>query len=144
RTLALQPGFAEAHKDLGLMRMAQGRLKEASACFTEALRLVPELAENFTDTAATLLSVDPALREGVARAVAAWPGRLTIEQLLGVPGLAAIADDAMLLAVLKATTVRDVALERFLTSVRAAMLERIDERAGDDGALAFCCALARQ
>jgi SAM-dependent methyltransferase/tetratricopeptide (TPR) repeat protein len=146
RTLALQPDFAEAHKDLGLMRMAQGRLKDASECFAKSLRLVPELAENFADTAATLLSVNPALREGVARAAAAWPGRLTIEQLLGAPGLAAIADDAMLLAVLKATTVRDVALERFLTSVRAATLESIGERAGDpdDAALAFCCALARQ
>jgi SAM-dependent methyltransferase len=52
----------------------------------------------------------------------------------------------MLLAVLKGTTVRDVALERFLTAIRAAALQQAggepDDR--DDRALEFLCALARQ
>ena len=124
RALALAPDFAEAHKDLGLALMAQGRFKEASKSFARALQLVPELAENAADTVATLLAVNPALRDGVARAAAAWPDHLTIDQMLGAPGLAALADDAMLLAVLKGTTVRDVALERFLTSIRAAVLKQ--------------------
>ena len=120
QALALQPDFAEAHKDLGVMLMAQGRFKEASARFARALELVPELAENFADTAATLLKVNPALGEGVARAAAAWPKLVPANELLGAAGLAAIADDAMLLGVLKTTPVRDMALEWFLTSVRAA------------------------
>ena len=107
-------------------------------------RLVPELAENAADTVATLLAVNPALRDGVARAAAAWPDLLTIEQMLGAPGLAALADDAMLLAVLKGTTVRDVALERFLTSIRAAVLKQAGGQPDDDPALEFLCALARQ
>ena len=144
RTLALAPDFAEAHKDLGLTLMAQGRFKDASKSFARALRLVPELAENAADTVATLLAVNPALRDGVARAAAAWPDLLTIEQMLGASGLAALADDAMLLAVLKGTTVRDVALERFLTSIRAAVLKQAGGQPDDDTALEFLCALARQ
>ena len=144
RALALAPDFAEAHKDLGLTLMAQGRFKDASKSFARALQLVPELAENAADTVATLLSVNPALRDGVARAATAWPDLLTIEQMLGAPGLTALADDAMLLAVLKGTTVRDVALERFLTSIRAAVLRQADGQPDDEPALEFLCALARQ
>jgi SAM-dependent methyltransferase/Flp pilus assembly protein TadD len=144
RALALAPEFAEAHKDLGLTLMAQGRFKDASKSFARALRLVPELAENAAATVATLLSVNPALRDGVARAAAAWPDLLNIEQMLGAPGLAALADDAMLLAVLKGTTVRDVALERFLTSMRTAVLKQAGGQPDDDTALEFLCALARQ
>ena len=119
-----KPDFAEAHKDLGVMLMAQGRFKEASAHFARALELVPQLAENFGDTVSTLLRVNPALGEGVARAAAAWPKLASADELLGAAGWAAIADDPMLLGVLTTTPVRDLALERFLTSVRAAVLER--------------------
>src|SRR5204863_4202766 len=107
---------------------------------------VPELAENSTDTTATLFKVNPALGEGVARAATAWPRLIPPGQLFGAHGMAVIADDAMLLAVLETTSVRDLALERFLTSVRAAVLERVAEAPDDaDGrVLGFYCALARQ
>jgi 2-polyprenyl-3-methyl-5-hydroxy-6-metoxy-1,4-benzoquinol methylase/tetratricopeptide (TPR) repeat protein len=146
QALVRQPGFAEAHKDLGVMMMAQGRLKEASIRFARALELVPELAENVADTIATMRRVNPALDQGMTRAAAAWPKLLPIEELLGAPGLAAIADDAMLLGILKTTTVRDTALERFLTSARAAMLARAaqGEVDVDVRVVEFCCALARQ
>ena len=68
------------------MLMAQGRFKEASARFARALELVPELAENFADTTATLLRVNPALGEGVARAAAAWPRLIPASELLGARG----------------------------------------------------------
>jgi SAM-dependent methyltransferase/tetratricopeptide (TPR) repeat protein len=145
RAVALQPDFAEAHKDLGVMLMALGRLKEASAHFARALELVPQLAENFEDTILTLLRVNPALGEGVARTTAAWPNLVPENQLLDAAGWAAIADDAMLRGVLTTTPVRDLALERFLTSVRAALLERAAHSPDTDShLLEFCCALARQ
>ena len=146
RAVALDPVFAEAHKDLGVVLLAQGRFQEASARFARALELVPELAENAVDTTATLLKVNPDLGEGVARVAAVWPRLLPPGELFGAPGLAAIADDAMLLGVLETTSVRDLALERFLTTVRAAALERAAEAPNDaDGSvLGFCCALARQ
>jgi SAM-dependent methyltransferase/tetratricopeptide (TPR) repeat protein len=146
RALALNPDFAEAHKDLGVMLMGQGKFIPASACFARALELVPELAENFTDTCATLLKVNPALGAAVARAAAAWPRLASIEELLGTAGLAAIADDPMLLGVLKTTPVRDGALEWLLTSVRAAVLKRAADTLedADENVLGFCCALACQ
>src|SRR4029079_2612302 len=111
-----------------------------------ALELVPELAENSADTTATLLKVNPALGEGVARAAAAWPRPVPPGELFGAPGLEAVADDRMLLGVLQTTSIRDLALERFLTTVRAAILERAigvpDET--DNSLLGFYCALPRQ
>jgi len=145
RAVALQPDFAEAHKDLGVMLMALGRLKEASAHFARALELVPQLAENFGDTVSTLLRVNPLLNEGVTRTTAAWPNLVPEDQLLDAAGWAAIADDAMLLGVLTTTPIRDLALERFLTSVRAAVLERAASRPETGSRLLeFCCALAHQ
>jgi 2-polyprenyl-3-methyl-5-hydroxy-6-metoxy-1,4-benzoquinol methylase/Flp pilus assembly protein TadD len=146
QAIHLQPDFAEAHKDLGVLMMRQDKLKEASTCFSRALELVPELAENFADTLATMLQVNPALGEAVARAAAAWPRLAPSDELLGAPGVAAIADDPMLLAVLKLTPVRDPGLEWLLTSVRAALLQRA-AHAPDDAdktTLEFCCVLARQ
>src|SRR3954465_7706110 len=145
RALALQPDFAEAHKDLGVMLLALGRHKEASAHFARALQLLPQLAENFGETIATLLRVNPALAEGVVRTTAAWPKRLTTGELLDAAGWQAIAEDPMLLGVLTTTPVRDLALERFLPSARAAFLERAaSSPEADPRLLKFCCALARQ
>ncbi|MEA3027773.1 MAG: hypothetical protein QOF91_3058 [Alphaproteobacteria bacterium] len=146
QALALRPDFAEAHKDLGVMLMAQGKFRQASASFARALELVPELAENFADTRATLLKVNPLLGEAVARAGAAWPRLASADELLGAPGLAAIADDAMLLGVLRITPARDPALEWFLTAMRAAVLQRAADAPAeaDGGVLGFCCALAQQ
>jgi SAM-dependent methyltransferase/tetratricopeptide (TPR) repeat protein len=146
QALALQPDFAEGHKDLGVMMLALGRFKQASASFARALELVPELAGNFADTSAMLLKVNPSLGQGVARAAAAWPRLASVEELIGADGLAAIADDPMLLGLLKTTPVRDLGLEWFLTSVRAAMLRRVNKAPDDanEDILKFCCALASQ
>ena len=42
KTVALRPGFAPAHLNLGLIRVQQGRLAEARASFEEAARYEPE------------------------------------------------------------------------------------------------------
>ena len=146
RVLALQPNFAEAHKDLGVALMAQGRFKEASARLARALELVPELAENFADTLATLLKVNPVLGEAVARTGTAWPKLVPADELFGAPGLAAVADDAMLLRVLKTLPVGNMALEWVLTSVRAALLKQAADTSGDvdQSTLGLCCTLAQQ
>jgi 2-polyprenyl-3-methyl-5-hydroxy-6-metoxy-1,4-benzoquinol methylase len=146
QAVALKPDFAEAHKDLGLMLMAQGKFTQASACFARALKLVPELAENSAGTSATLRKVNPVLGEAVARAAAAWPSLVSENELLGAPGLAAIADDPMLLSVLETTPLRDIGLEWVFTSVRAVVLGRAADAPdrADESMVRFCCALARQ
>ena len=47
RVLAQAPDHAEASNNLGCVLQAQGKLAEASACFAQALTLVPQLADNF-------------------------------------------------------------------------------------------------
>jgi len=146
RAVALKPDFAEAHNNFGALLLAQGKLKEASAEFARALALTPELFEKFADVSATLLKLNPTLGDAVQRATAAWPRLLPPDDVLRPHELNAIAADPMLRCVLESTTVRDIALERFLTSARAAVLKLAENAAGEaeGAALGFCSALAQQ
>ncbi len=84
----------------------------------------------------------------IRRAADAWPRRLPAPEMLGDDGLAVVAGDPLLRCLLESTTVADLDLERFLTSLRFALLQQISDGEGatpDDGdALALACALARQ
>ena len=95
-----------------------------------------------------LLAVNPQLGEAVKRAASAWPQRLPARDLLGASDFAAICADALLRRLLESTTIRDVDLERLLTSCRLAFLRRAGDGADDgdfeDDVLGFCCALAKQ
>ncbi|MEJ2434247.1 MAG: methyltransferase domain-containing protein, partial [Pseudolabrys sp.] len=145
RLLKRAPDHAEALNNLGCVLQAQGKPREASACFARSLALVPQLFNDFAPIAATLTALLPPLGAAMRRADAAWPARLPFDRLLAGSGLAAIADDPLLLTILQSTPVRDVALERALTVLRAALLEvAAGGGPADDLTLAFCCALARQ
>ena len=124
---------------------AQGNAREASAYFARALVLVPQLLNDFGAICATLVALLPQLADAMRRADAAWPERLPLDRLLAGASLAAIASDPLLLTILQSSPVRDVALERALTSLRAALLEQAAAGApADETALALACALARQ
>src|SRR5262245_4603603 len=108
---------------------------------------MPELCDDFEGVCAMLVAVNPAIGDGMKRAAAAWPRRLPARDLLGPSGVAAIAGDSVLDHVLQATTVRDVDLERLLTSIRLEVLRAAPEAAGagvEDTILGFCSALAKQ
>jgi 2-polyprenyl-3-methyl-5-hydroxy-6-metoxy-1,4-benzoquinol methylase len=122
---------------------AQGKLREASACFAQSLGLMPQLFEQYSGVNATLVAVLPAFGEAMQRALAAWPNRLTPVQLFDAPGLHAICDDPMLLCMLRSAPARKIGLEFVLTSLRAALLADAGN-APDGRVLAFCCALAQQ
>src|SRR5262249_28201098 len=147
QVLALTPNHAEVWNNLGCVYLAQGKLKKARAGFERALVLMPELCDDFAGVCAMLVAVNPAIGEGMKRATAAWPRRLPARDLLGPSGVAAIAGDSVLDHVLQATTVRDVDLERLLTSIRLQILRTPADAAGDavaDDLLGFCCASAKQ
>jgi len=146
RLLLLEPDHAEAVNNLACLLQAQGRLAEASAQFARTIELTPQLvSQQFGAICATLAAVLPPLGEAMRRATEAWPQRPPPDQWLGGAGLAAIAADPLLLTILRSGPVRDVALERALTGLRAALLDEIAGGAPhDDTALAFCCMLARQ
>jgi len=87
----------------------------------------------------------PPLGDSIRKAMAAWPQRLPLNQLLGSGGLATIAGDPLLLCILRSVPVREIALERLLTSLRASLIEiAAGDGAASEETLAFCCALARQ
>jgi 2-polyprenyl-3-methyl-5-hydroxy-6-metoxy-1,4-benzoquinol methylase len=144
-----EPTSAQEHNELGCQLLLQGRLDEAAAHFVRALTLVPELFEQYAHVVATLLKVNPAVREGFARVANAWPRELPAAEILGPSGIAAISRDPMLRCMLESGTVRDLNLERYLTSLRRIVLAiAADFTASGDvvkhTVLAFCCALAKQ
>jgi len=143
RLLLLQPDHAQASNNLGCVLQMQGKLNEASARFAQALTLMPQLFEQFNGVCATLAVVLPPIGEAMRRAIAAWPNRLTADQLLGGAGLRAICDDPMLLCMLQSVPARKTELELVLTSLRATLLTEAGD-AQDNSVLAFCCAMAKQ
>jgi len=145
RLLALKPDHAEASNNLGCVLQAQGKLTEASARFAHALSLMPQLFDQFSRVCATLVAVLPPIGEAIRQTAAAWPIRLTVDRLFGSSGLATIADDPLLLCILQSIPIRDVALERVLTSLRLSLLDAAaDGKPANEATLAFCCALAMQ
>ncbi len=143
RLLQLKPDHAQAHNNLGLVLLAQGKRNEASAHFAQALTLMPQLFEQYKGVCDTLAAVLPPIGEAMRRANA--PDRPAAAQRLDKSALAAICDDPLLLCVLQSVPVRTTALERVLTSLRAALLDTA--AAGKTLApsmLTFCCALAAQ
>jgi Flp pilus assembly protein TadD/2-polyprenyl-3-methyl-5-hydroxy-6-metoxy-1,4-benzoquinol methylase len=91
---------------------------------------------------ARMIRSHPEIGPAVTRAKA---GRLTLAQLLGDAGFAPLADEALLLALLVSAPNTDLALERFLTLLRGAMLREL-AHSSDAGAaaLVFAAALAQQ
>lgn len=148
QVLELEPDHAEASNNLGCLLLAQGKRSAAGGYFERALMLLPQLFDDFDSVAAMLLAVNPALGEGVKRVASAWPQRLSMRDLLGASDFAAICADALLRRVLESTTIRDVGLERFLTSCRLEFLHAAADgtHAGEfaDEVLDFCGALAKQ
>ena len=102
-----------------------------------------------THACARLIRSHPAIDPLVTRADTAWSsnnfGLLSLAQLLGAAGFAPLADDALLAALLVSAPVADIALERFLTMLRGAMLRELAFHS-DAGprAQAFAAALAQQ
>lgn len=145
RLLLLKPDHAQANNNLGAVLHAQGKLREASTYFARALALMPQLLEQYTGVNVTLLEVLPVLGEAMQKAAAAWPTRLTSEQLFGGAGLAAIYDDPMLLCLMQSVPPRNINFERVMTSLRLSLLDSAS--AGESvspSVLAFGCALATQ
>jgi tetratricopeptide (TPR) repeat protein/SAM-dependent methyltransferase len=98
-----------------------------------------------TNACISLIKLDPIVSAAIARVDAAWPTRLSADELFGPTGLAALSHDTLFCRLLECDAITDVGLERLLTNVRYAMLTAaVADAAGDDGALDFCCAVARQ
>ena len=122
RVLLIKPDHAEANNNLGIVLLGQGKASEASAHFARALTLMPQLFEQYQGICATLVAVLPPIGEAIRKTLAAWPKRLTGEEMFGSAGVVAIAGDPLLRCLLQSVPVRELALERMLTSLRAALM----------------------
>lgn len=97
---------------------------------------------------ANLVKLSPNIGGCAIRANKNWPQRLSAQDLFGPAGFTAVATDPLLCALLDATPIADIELERFLTTVRRVMLDAVTTAAvlgaDEKSVLAFCSALARQ
>jgi SAM-dependent methyltransferase len=102
-----------------------------------------------------IVRADRRIDQCIERAAAAWPTRLSAEQLFGPSGLAAACNDRVLTALLENALIVGVEMERLLTQARAIFLDAASEpdAAAVDSLgldvlgrdlLGFCCAVARQ
>ena len=93
-----------------------------------------------------ILERSPVIGPAMRRAAAAWPRRVPLDELLGAGGLAALSDDDLLFALLETEKTFGLDPERFLTSLRAGLLQlATDKRSRDDQTpVRLACALARQ
>ena len=95
------------------------------------------------------IRADSEIAEGIARAAKAWPARLTAGELYGPSGLDAVSRHPLLRCLLVNAVVNDLAMERYFTSARFALLHSVSAATPQtpdaiDDALEFHCALARQ
>lgn len=102
---------------------------------------------DLTQASTDIIRLNPAISTCITSVMYVWPQRLLARDLFRNDDLAAIAEDAVLRALLDATPICDISLERFLTTVRHTMLEAAIEpmsEAPEKPALDFYAALARQ
>lgn len=93
-----------------------------------------------------MLKLDAVFGPAMRRATTAWPRRLSLPELLGPAGLAQIAADPLLAALLERGSILDLDIERTLTSLRAGLLDTLlrDRGSHNQKILGLCCALAQQ
>jgi SAM-dependent methyltransferase len=93
----------------------------------------------------SLIKLNGAVKDAIARADAAWPARLALDELFEGADATALAQDELLCRLLECDPITDASLERLLTDVRYALLKAASSDVmPEDAPLGFYCALARQ
>jgi 2-polyprenyl-3-methyl-5-hydroxy-6-metoxy-1,4-benzoquinol methylase/Flp pilus assembly protein TadD len=140
QALDLDRTDAAAHDNIAIAYQALGRRPEAVAHFTHAMALGlrdPEI----------LVKQSAAVTAPLKRLADAWPRQLRLAELLGAQGVSAMAQEAMLLALLQSKVVHDLELERLLTAIRRDLLQHAiegDRQPVDEDGLELFGALAQQ
>jgi tetratricopeptide (TPR) repeat protein/SAM-dependent methyltransferase len=155
RALAQQPEPIDVYRNLGRILLAQGNVTEALDIVRRGLAMqgtvelralfaqcVKELAPSDIDSGLRAL-ITRALQEGWSR-----PSDLSAlaSELCGQSReLSVLAEDRLLMLLMRSTPVRTVTLEVVLTDARRQLLARVAAPAAPDDALInFACALAEQ
>jgi SAM-dependent methyltransferase len=118
------------------------------AALTTAIAEAWAMPHDLCRAALSLILLDEKIAAGVRLANESWPARPPRAVLFAAGGVAALAADPLLHALLDATPVNSIRFERFLTCARHALLELASSSQTPDptevGALKFYAALTRQ
>jgi 2-polyprenyl-3-methyl-5-hydroxy-6-metoxy-1,4-benzoquinol methylase len=143
RILTIKADHAEACNSLGRVLQTQGKTEDAARSYARALALMPQLLEQYSGICATLCSLLPQLGEALRLQAAAWPQRLSLDELLGT-GARVVEANPLFLQLLQSIPVRDIGFERLLTSLRRSLLLADPGLPVPEHRLSFACALAKQ
>ena len=139
------PGMKRLFVESARQLRYQGSDPQFQQLLLEALREVWGRPADLAEVCASVIKANPDIAPQIERAARAWPVRLSGAGLFGPNGLAALDREPMLLGLLHATFNTDIALERFFTAARAALLERaLAPDAGPADGDTFFAALAQQ
>jgi len=136
--------FVTCIKDRAFRQVDAGFRSLVVRAIQEAWAWQSELA----NLATRLVRADEGIDAAVERASRAWPTPLGARELFGEIGLNVVVYDPLLRALLESTPICDVAMERFLTMVRRALLDAVTDAPDCKGieteVLDFYCAVAQQ
>jgi hypothetical protein len=125
-----------------------GDVPELRAVVARAVSQAWGRFDEFSAGATNLAKHGPQIAGAIARVAKAWPTLLNGDDLWTAAQRTAICSDPLLLALMEATTVADLDLERLLTNARFALLQHALTPAATGGVerhlLAFYCLVARQ
>jgi len=145
KVLAQRPDYVAARDRLAMVYLAQGKLDKAAAQYAELARIAPQTLAQLTTVVDTLKKLMPALAAALADPSAAAPDIAAANSPVE-GGITSITANPYFRLVLESAMLSDVALERWLTSMRASVLRATlaDSPAVNEDVLAFCSALAQQ
>ena len=143
KAIALDELNAAYHYNIAASYQVLNRPQDAVAHFRKAIVLGMS-AKDVED----FIVQNPVTATCFDRIAAKWPLPITSDELFGPHGLTAITNDLFLRCALELTTLRGIALEVFLTQVRAALLRLahpavFESQPLDDNIVGFFCALAQ-
>jgi len=146
KILTQRPDHAAACDRLAFVYLAQGKLDRAASQYAALARIAPQTLAQLTTVVDTLKKLMPALAAALADPSAVAPDIAPPANSPAGGVIASVTVNPYFRLVLESAMLSDVALERWLTSMRASILRAAlaDSPAVDEDALAFCSALARQ
>lgn len=121
---------------------------ETQATLAQALTELWCSPSELVRAATEMIKLNPEIGGCIARAVDAWPLRLSSSELFGENSLTSLEVDPLLCILLNSALICDIDMERFLTMARYAMLEEAAEMMtldfNVDSVSKFYCALTSQ
>ncbi len=135
---------AACHYNIATSYLALGHQEKAALHFKRAIALGMS-QKNIED----FILQNPAIVAAVNLIEEKWPLPIATGELFGSAGIEAVANDLFLRSALASTVIRGVAIERWLTQLRAKLLDFAEREVReplkfDDATIGFFCALAQQ